>query len=143
MENFTPISAFIGGMLIGCAAILIMWTNGKIAGISGILGGILFRAKGDYLWRLLFVAGLLLAVPIYMLVAGNAVTIVTQSNSVLTVIAGVLVGLGSRMGSGCTSGHGICGISRVSQRSFAATATFMATGIATVFVLRHILGVTG
>lgn len=141
MENFTPVSALIGGVLIGSAAILMLWTNGRIAGISGILGGILFPVKSEVSWRILFVAGLLFASVAYMFFTGATLPISEQVSPVLTAVAGLLVGVGTRMGSGCTSGHGICGIARFSKRSILATIVFMATGIATVFVLRQLLGV--
>lgn len=141
MENFTPVSALIGGALIGSAAVLMLGIYGRIAGISGILGGVLFPVKGDLLWRVLFIAGLLSGPILYRLVAGP-ITWTPQAAPALMVVAGLLVGFGTRMGSGCTSGHGICGIARVSKRSFAATGTFMVVAIATVFVVRQLLGVT-
>lgn len=141
MENFTPVSALIGGVLIGAAATLMLWANGRITGISGILGGILFPVKLEVVWRVLFVAGLLSASLAYMFFTGATLPISEQVSPVLTAVAGLLVGIGTRMGSGCTSGHGICGIARFSQRSILATCVFMAAGIATVFVLRQLLGV--
>ena len=140
MENFTPYSALIGGMLIGSAATLMLWANGRITGISGILGGVLFPIKHEVLWRSIFIGGLLCGAILYAL-AGNApITVELQATPALTVIAGLLVGFGTRMGSGCTSGHAICGIARFSKRSFAATLVFMITAIITVFVTRHIFG---
>lgn len=141
MENFTPYSSLIGGLMIGAATVLMLWTSGRIAGISGILGGLLFRVSGDALWRALFIAGMLLAIPLYSLLVAKPVVIDIQAGPFLTIAAGLLVGIGSRMGSGCTSGHGICGISRFSKRSFAATATFIGTGVLTVFLLRHVIGI--
>jgi uncharacterized membrane protein YedE/YeeE len=142
LENFTPYSALFGGLLIGAAAILLLWSNGRIAGISGILGGALFSASGDKVWRILFITGLLGGGLLTMLVTGAALNIQLQASPLLTAVAGLLVGIGTRMGSGCTSGHGICGIARFSKRSFTATTIFMATGVLTVFVVRHIIGIT-
>ena len=137
MENFTPVSAIIGGLLIGVAATLTLWTNGRIAGISGILSGAMFPQQQDGLWRLLFIAGLMLGGATYALASGG-LELVTQASPLMTVAAGLLVGFGTRLGSGCTSGHGICGIARFSQRSFVATGTFMLAGIITVYVVRHV-----
>lgn len=141
MENFTPVSAIVGGLLIGAAAAFMLWANGRIAGISGILGGILFPVKSEIAWRILFLGGLLAASLSYVFFSGAALLISEQSTPVLTAVAGLLVGIGTRMGSGCTSGHGICGIARFSKRSFLATVVFISTGVATVFLLRHVLGV--
>jgi len=137
MENFTPISAIMGGLLIGSAAMLTLWTNGRIAGISGILSGAMFPKQQDTLWRLLFVAGLILGGAVYAIASGD-LEVITQASPVMSVIAGLLVGFGTRMGSGCTSGHGICGIARFSQRSLVATGTFMLAGFITVYVVRHV-----
>lgn len=142
MENFTPYSALLGGALIGTAATLLLWVNGRITGISGILGGVLFPSQTDALWRVLFIAGLLSGALVYTVVNGSPIDLQIQTTPVLTIVAGFLVGFGTRLGSGCTSGHGICGIARVSKRSFAATAVFMGTAIATVFLVRHVLGGT-
>jgi len=140
MENFTPYSALLGGALIGAAATLMLWVNGRITGISGILGGVLFPAQTDTLWRILFIAGLLSGAIVYTLINGSPIELQIQATPLLTIVAGFLVGFGTRLGSGCTSGHGICGIARVSKRSFAATAVFMTTAIITVFLVRHALG---
>jgi uncharacterized membrane protein YedE/YeeE len=137
MENFTPISAIMGGLLIGTAAMLTLWTNGRIAGISGILSGAMFPKQQDTLWRLLFIDGLLLGGAVYAIASGG-LEVITQASPLMTVIAGLLVGFGTRMGSGCTSGHGICGIARFSQRSFVATGTFMLAGFITVYLVRHV-----
>ena len=137
MENFTPVSAIIGGLLIGAAATLTLWTNGRIAGISGILSGAMFPKQQDTLWRLLFIAGLMLGGATYAIASGG-LELVTQASPVMTIAAGLLVGFGTRLGSGCTSGHGICGIARFSQRSFVATGTFMLAGFITVYVVRHV-----
>lgn len=135
---FTPLSAAAGGLLIGVAAALLALLQGRIAGISGIVGGLLApRAAGDTGWRLAFVGGLLLAPLLYRLVAEWQAPAVDAGRGTL-VVAGLLVGFGTRLGSGCTSGHGVCGLSRLSLRSFAATLVFMGAGFATVFVLRHL-----
>lgn len=137
--HFTPLSASIGGLIIGASAVLFMLVNGRIAGISGILGGLLKPMKHDVLWRVAFVAGLFMAPLIYRLFAPLP-DIQVDADYPLLVLAGLLVGIGTRYGSGCTSGHGICGISRLSPRSIAATASFMASGIITVFIMRHVFG---
>lgn len=137
--NFTPLPALAGGALIGLAATVLLVFNGRIAGISGILGGLLQMKRHDKAWRLAFVAGLLLAPLAWQLFSSLPLATVTDS-PVLLIIAGVLVGFGSRLGSGCTSGHGVCGISRLSPRSLFATASFMATGFLTVYLIRHVWG---
>lgn len=140
MEYFTPISATIGGLLIGLAATLMLWTNGRITGISGIVSGVLIPSKTDTVWRACFVAGLILGPIGYIAVSGQGLTIVTQASPLLAVVAGLAVGIGTRLGSGCTSGHGICGIARFSKRSFLATAVFMLTAMITVYITRHLVG---
>jgi hypothetical protein len=137
-SHFTPISALAGGALIGVAAGLFALVNGRIAGISGITAGLLLAVPGDIAWRAAFVLGLLAAPWAWSLVAGPVHAQMTASDP-LTALAGMIVGIGTRYGSGCTSGHGVCGLSRMSPRSLVATAAFMATGIATVYVLRHVL----
>ncbi|MDB5841910.1 MAG: YeeE/YedE [Herminiimonas sp.] len=137
--NFTPWSSLAGGVLIGLATALFLLVTGRIAGISGIVGGLFRPAKGDIGWRIAFVAGLVLAPAVFSLVAPLPVVRI-DAGSTLLVLAGLLVGLGSRYGSGCTSGHGVCGLSRRSPRSLVATAAFMLAGFATVFVARHLLG---
>lgn len=137
--HFTPWSALAGGLLIGVAAALFLFFNGRIAGISGIVGGLLRPAKGDIAWRLAFIAGLMAAPFVFQFAAPLPPSNANASFFIL-VIAGLLVGIGTRFGSGCTSGHGVCGLSRRSPRSFVATAAFMAAGFATVFVMRHVLG---
>ena len=134
---FTPWSALIGGMLIGLAAAMFALLNGRIAGISGVLGGLLKPVRGDVGWRAAFVLGLVAAPLVYALfVALPAVQIDVGYGALIA--AGLLVGVGTRYGSGCTSGHGVCGLSRLSPRSLVATLTFMGGGFATVFVLRHL-----
>jgi len=140
MTDFDPLASTFGGMLIGAASALLLVTNGRIAGISGIVGGLVGgQAEGDRTWRLLFLAGLLLGGFVLAWLWPSALEASSASWPVL-VAAGLLVGLGSRVGSGCTSGHGICGMSRLSARSIVATLTFMATGMTTVFIVRHLLG---
>lgn len=140
MENFTPISGIIGGVIVGLAATLLLWFNGRIAGISGIFNGMItIRKKGDVLWRALFILGMIvggfvhhqfdpiyqpLGAPIWVLVLG-----------------GLIVGYGTSMGSGCASGHGVCGLGRLSVRSLAAVITFLSTGILTTYIIEHVLGV--
>jgi uncharacterized membrane protein YedE/YeeE len=136
---FTPLSSLVGGVLIGLAAALLVLLDGRIAGISGIVGGLLRPVRGEVGWRVAFVLGLLLAPTVYRLVAALAPPRFDAGWSEL-LVAGVLVGLGTRYGSGCTSGHGVCGLSRLSPRSLAATVSFMAAGFVTVFVLRHLIG---
>lgn len=138
MENFTPVSATIGGLLIGLASVALMLGNGRIAGISGILGGLFQGAGGDRRWRLAFIAGLLIAPWLYTAVSGAKPDIVFPTSTPLLILGGLCVGFGTQMGSGCTSGHGVCGISRFSLRSTVATVTFMLTGMLTVFFLRHV-----
>ena len=140
MENFTPLPALIGGAFIGLSALIMLAGNGRIAGISGILGGALSSRGEERRWRVLFLAGLLLATLGYQFFAAEPIVIDVQTTPALTVVAGLLVGFGTRLGSGCTSGHGICGIARFSKRSFAATMTFMLFGFVTVYVMRHVLG---
>ena len=137
--NFTPLAAALGGMMIGLAAALLVLLQGRIAGISGIVGGLLLSPpRGDVAWRIAFVAGLVAAPVLYRLLAPlPAITIETGIPQLL--VAGLLVGFGTRLGSGCTSGHGVCGLSRRSPRSLAATGLFMAAGIATVYAVRHLL----
>ena len=139
MTSFTPVSGFLGGMLIGCAAVLLLLANGRIAGVSGILGGLLTRVRGDVAWRAAFVVGLWLGAAIYWLMRGELFAVESTASWPVLLAAGLLVGLGTRLGSGCTSGHGVCGIARLSKRSIVATAVFIGTGIATVFVTRHMV----
>lgn len=135
--TFTPLSALAGGIMIGVAAGAFALLNGRLAGVSGILGGLLRPAPGDTAWRAAFVGGLVLAPLAYSAFAGLPEATIEASYPVI-VIAGLLVGAGTRYGSGCTSGHGVCGVARLSRRSIVATACFMAAGIATVFVVRHL-----
>ena len=135
---FSPWTALAGGALIGFAAVMFVLLNGRIAGISGVLGGLLPPARGDIAWRVAFLLGLFAAPWLWRAVAAwPPVTI--EAGTVATVGAGLLVGFGTRLGSGCTSGHGVCGLSRLSPRSLVATLTFMAAGFAAVWVIRHLL----
>lgn len=140
MENFTPISATLGGVLIGISAIWLMASAGRIAGISGILGGIMNAPQKDKLWRITFILGLLAGPFLVSLWRSDLLETEFPVTGPLLIFGGVLVGLGTQMGSGCTSGHGVCGNARLSLRSLIATLTFMVTGIATVFILRHMVG---
>ncbi len=137
-NNFTPVAALAGGALIGLAAGAFILLNGRIAGISGIAGGALSAVKGDFGWRIAFLAGLVGAPLLFGLVAPLPVVQIDAGTATL-IAAGLLVGLGTRYGAGCTSGHGVCGVSRWSPRSLAATAAFMGAGFATVFVMRHLM----
>jgi uncharacterized membrane protein YedE/YeeE len=137
--HFTPWASLAGGLLIGFATAMLLLFNGKIAGISGIVGGLLRPVKGDINWRIAFILGLILAPPAFGLFAPLPTARIDAGSSVL-IIAGLLVGLGTRYGSGCTSGHGVCGLSRLSPRSFVATAIFMGAGFITVFIVRHLIG---
>lgn len=140
MENFTPWSALGGGLLIGLSAVLLMLFEGRIAGISGIVSR-LFPPYSDsrFLSRAGFVLGLLAAPFLYLLFTGALPAITVSSDPILMSIAGLLVGFGAVLGSGCTSGHGVCGISRLSPRSLLATTLFMAAGFITVFIMRHLV----
>lgn len=143
MENFTPVSGLVGGAMIGAAAAILMLANGRIAGISGILGGALdggLARVSENAWRIAFLIGLVLG-PFLAATIGIGVSEITMAGSFpLIVVAGLLVGIGTRIGGGCTSGHGVCGLARLSPRSFIATGIFMVTAAATVFVVRHLLG---
>jgi uncharacterized protein len=139
MENFTPGSGFGGGLLIGLAATLLLVLNGRIAGVSGIVGGTLFGWRGDMAWRFAFMIGLIAGPLLYAAVRG-APEIVIEAGMLTLIGAGFLVGFGTQLGGGCTSGHGVCGLARGSARSIVATAVFMATAVATVYVTRHLMG---
>jgi uncharacterized membrane protein YedE/YeeE len=135
---FTPASALAGGALIGLAASLFALMAGRIAGVSGIAGGLVRPARGDIAWRVAFVAGLVLAPLLYAAAVAPPVVRI-ESSMPLLIAGGLLVGWGSRYGSGCTSGHGVCGLSQLSPRSLVATLTFMGAGFATVFLMRHVI----
>ena len=140
MEHFTPISGAIGGVLIGLSAAMLWLGLGRIAGISGIVGALLRPQSGDVAWRMAFVAGLVLAPLLYRFAGGALPPIVLPDSAAVVIAGGLLVGFGTRLGGGCTSGHGVCGMARLSPRSIAATLVFMASGFATVFVARHLIG---
>jgi uncharacterized protein len=139
VENFTPVSGLIGGLLIGLSTVLLILFNGRIAGISGIVGGLLARKGSEIGWRAVFVVGLLLGAFVYMLATGDALPVNVQASMPVLVVAGLLVGFGTRLGSGCTSGHGVSGIARFSRRSIVATLVFFVTAIFTVFLAHHVL----
>ncbi|MCG2634006.1 MAG: YeeE/YedE family protein [Gammaproteobacteria bacterium] len=138
MTEFTPYSALGGGLLIGLSAALLWLFNGRIAGISGIVGG-LFQ-PGDRPWRWAFIAGLPLGAWLMLQAWPTGSQITVEAGPVQLIVAGLLVGYGSRLGSGCTSGHGVCGLGRFSLRSLVATITFLTTGMVSVFLLRHLGG---
>lgn len=141
MTEFTPFASLVGGALIGLSAVLLMAWEGRIAGISGIAGRLLPPYRdGAFPSRLGFVLGLVAAPLLYVAVTGTSVLQTVSPNLPLMALAGLLVGFGSVYGNGCTSGHGVCGLSRLSVRSLVATLVFMATGFATVFLVRHVMG---
>ena len=141
MTEFTPFASVIGGVLIGCAAVLLMAANGRIAGISGIVSSLLPPwNSGELIPKLAFVAGLVAAPVLYQAVTGTAIVQTVSSDVMLMAAAGLLVGFGSVLGSGCTSGHGVCGLARLSRRSLAATAMFMGVAFVTVYLMRHVVG---
>jgi uncharacterized membrane protein YedE/YeeE len=140
MTEFTPISALIGGALIGLSATLLLLATGRIAGISGIMGGCLALAGADKSWRLWFLTGLVAAPLIGLLIGLPILQPMIPANWAIVVLAGALVGFGSRLGGGCTSGHGVCGVARLSPRSIVATATFMTVAILVVLIVRHGVG---
>lgn len=138
-KNFTPLMSLAGGLMIGTATVLFLLSNGRIAGISGIVGGLLKPARGDIAWRVAFVVGLVLSPLVFLIAAPLPQVHIAASNPIL-ILAGLLVGIGTRYGSGCTSGHGVCGLSRRSKRSMVATIAFMFAGFVTVYIVRHLVG---
>jgi len=138
-NHFTPWSALAGGGLIGISVALLILVNGRVAGITGIIGGLFKPIKSDIAWRIAFTLGLVIAPILWLFLAPLPETTIDASYNPL-IIAGLIVGFGTRLGSGCTSGHGVCGISRLSPRSIIATLAFMGTGFLTVFIVRHLLG---
>ncbi len=140
MENFTPLSALVGGIMIGASASVLLLATGRIAGISGIVGGLVPPVASDALWRLLFLGGLVAGVLAWRVMRPGDVALTFDASLPVIVLGGLLVGFGTRVGNGCTSGHGICGIGRRSLRSAVATAIFMVTAGATVFAVRHVVG---
>ena len=141
MEHFTPVSAAVGGVLIGLSACLLWLSLGRIAGISGIVGSLWTPRAGDIGWRVVFLCSLIVAPALYSLAGGRVPQIAIDAPIQVVVIAGLLVGVGTRLGSGCTSGHGVCGMARLSRRSILATGIFMVVAIVTTFVRRHLIGV--
>lgn len=139
MHNFTPVSALVGGALIGLGAAMLLLLNGRIAGVSGIVGSLLKPARGEWPWRLAFVAGLVAGPLLVQLFSGARLAITIDADLPLLLAGGLLVGFGTSLGSGCTSGHGVCGIARLSPRSLMATAVFMVGGAVTVFLMRHVV----
>lgn len=138
--SFTPMASLVGGVMIGVAALLLMLLHGRVMGISGILGGIVRpAARDDVPWRLLFVAGALIGPLAVIYLVGRPVDVVPVASGLVLPVAGFLVGLGSAIGSGCTSGHGICGLARLSMRSAAAVGMFMITAVVTVYIVRHVV----
>jgi uncharacterized membrane protein YedE/YeeE len=140
MENFTPLSALIGGAMIGLSAAILWAGNGRVAGISGIVGGLVTPAAGDTGWRISFLLGLVAAPLVYWAAGGGVPSITISSSLPLLMAGGFLVGFGTRLGGGCTSGHGVCGMARLSPRSLTATLVFMAAGFAATFAVRHLVG---
>ncbi|MTV36901.1 YeeE/YedE family protein [Duganella radicis] len=136
-NTFTPAASLAGGLLIGLAAAIFVVFNGRIAGISGIIGGLIRPHRGDWGWRAAFIAGLIIS-PIIYAIFFQLPSVQIEADTPTLLIAGLIVGIGTRFGSGCTSGHGVCGISRLSFRSAIATLTFMLAGFITVFLVRHL-----
>lgn len=141
MENFTPVSALLGGALIGLSVSLLLLFNGRMAGISGIMNGLFLAPRKEEIWRGLFLLGLILGAALFQLLSNNSLELRQGYPMMLIIFGGFLVGVGTRMGSGCTSGHGICGVASFSFRSISATIIFMLTGMVTVYIVRHVLGV--
>lgn len=139
MQNFTPVSALLGGALIGFSAFILLRFNGRIAGISSIMSGLFTTSGPNRYWRMTFLLGLMLGAAIWQWLTPEAPPLRQNYPLPLIIVGGFLVGFGTRMGSGCTSGHGICGLALGSRRSVAATLTFMASGMFTVYVIRHVL----
>lgn len=140
MDEFTPVASTLGGMLIGLSASLMLLLHGRIAGISGILGGLLRPRPGDLGWRLLFIGGLVVGGVLTAILWPSGLADTLARSPLTVVVAGLFVGVGTRMGNGCTSGHGVCGLTRFSPRSGVAVATFMATGFLTAYLTQQVLG---
>ena len=140
MTEFTPLLSLLGGTLIGLSAVLLMAFHGRIAGMTGILTGLLPPVSNDWVWRAAFLAGAIVAPMLILSFSADAIAFDSPVPMPWLVVSGLVVGVGVYFGSGCTSGHGVCGMARLSPRSIAATAIFMATAVATVFVIRHVLG---
>ncbi len=143
MTTFTPVSALFGGLLIGTAASLLLWIDGRIAGVSGILGGLLPPSRGGAAWRALFLGGLVGGAALFYALHGHAPLARAGFPAVLLIVGGLLVGLGTGLARGCTSGHGVCGLARLSARSLAATVTFLLVAAATTYLVRHVAHIAG
>lgn len=139
MTDFTPIQSLIGGILIGLSAVLLMALHGRVAGMTGILTGVIPPVASDWRWRAAFLAGAIVA-PVIYLAAGGVIPFEVPVSTAALALGGLLVGIGVHFGNGCPSGHGVCGLARFSPRSLAAVLTFMLTAFATVFVIRHVIG---
>lgn len=140
MQGFTPYFSLTGGILIGLAAIALLYFNGRIAGLSGIVGGVIQPTRGDAAWRAVFIAGLLCGGVLIRLFHPEAMQVRIDVSIPAVVLGGLLVGLGTRIGNGCTSGHGVCGVGRLAPRSIVASAVFIAFAIATTYIIRHVIG---
>ena len=140
MENFTPIQSTVGGTLIGLSAALLLLGIGRVAGISGIFAGVIEPRAGEFGWRATFLGGLLVGGALMFALTPELYAVTIERSLAVVAVAGVLVGVGTRLGSGCTSGHGVCGMARLSTRSLMATISFMATGALTVYIINHLLG---
>lgn len=143
MENFTPVAGLIGGIIVGLAATMLLWFNGRIAGISGIFNGMItIRRKGDVLWRALFILGMVAGGVAHQLFYLDEPTFEPLGAPIwVLILGGLIVGYGTSMGSGCASGHGVCGLGRLSKRSLVAVLVFLSTGILTTYIIEHVLGV--
>jgi uncharacterized protein len=143
MENFTPVQGLIGGIIVGLAATMLLWFNGRIAGISGIFNGMItIRRKGDVLWRFLFIIGMVAGGLFHQFLILDEPSYQPLNSPIwVLLLGGVIVGYGTSMGSGCASGHGVCGLGRLSKRSLVAVLTFLSTGILTTYFIEHVLGV--
>lgn len=139
MENFTPLSALAGGALMGLGAVVLLWLTGRIAGVSGIIAGLLPPDRGDILWRLAFLVGLVGGAAIYRALGGPLQVLQFTMSTFMIVIGGLLVGLGAGLAGGCTSGHGICGVARASKRSLLALSVFILAAGLTIYLIRHVL----
>lgn len=140
MEGFTPVLSTLGGLLIGLAAIVLLLANGRIAGISGITAGVLRPKKDNTLWRILFIAGMLIGAMLIRWFHPDALAIRIDVSNAALLLGGFLVGIGTRIGNGCTSGHGVCGVGRLAPRSLVASATFFGLAVLTTWVIRHLIG---
>jgi len=141
VTEFTPFASFIGGALIGVSAVFLMFTLGRVMGATGILAGVIFpNSTQDWLWRSLMLLGMLTGPWVFKLITGTLPTVTVTASPLMIVVGGLIVGIGVTLGSGCTSGHGVCGLARISKRSLVAVPAFMFSTVITVYVLRHVLG---